>query len=197
MKLSVPEFMNFIIVLGGFNVFFLVFSILIITLFFPLTDNLHLQSTLKHTHTHTQHIFPRASGFCPGPHYYIKSQHSFSTFFCWLLVTAICFFVALEQQECNEVSWAEAQMLLAFLWGSRSRSVSSRERGGGDQVCVRPSNNQHSREAGSPLLLLFIFYYCLSPLKATVLRQWHSALDEMDVLLFFCWTDKRRWSQCG
>ena len=71
----------------------------------------------------------------------------------------------------GEPGWAEAQMLLASLRAassSRSRSLSSRGVGGGvdgrrrrNQACLQLSNNQHSREAHSPLLLLFTAVYLL------------------------------------
>lgn len=65
-------------------------------------------------------------------------------------------------------------MLLASLWAassSRSRSLSSR----GDRACVQPSNNQHSREAHSPLLLLFTTVYFLPLPTSRLTSKGHNA----------------------
>lgn len=55
--------------------------------------------------------------------------------------------------------------------------LSELPRGGGHQACVQPSNNQHSREAHSPLLLLFTTVYSVplftaSRLKAMIQHRW-------------------------
>lgn len=112
-----------------------------------------------------------------------------------------------QQQDCNELSWAELRPRCCWpLCGQPAAVVPARWTpgsgwwGGGGWACVRSSNNQHSREAHSPLLLLFTTVYFLplltaSALKTIMRRCWRSV--EMDMISPASSKGWQRWNLCG